>query len=287
MRRQFLTGAAGDGLEGFGVRRAQDERAEQPIPAIIEDAPVFSRQTLSVRYSPHDWRTLWGAAALGQTRILAALLHQGEDIDRRDVHGLTPLLYATDFQQVASLCLLLEWGAFPNVTDLAGRNAVFFVNGQQSERVLTLLLDGGVNLQHRDREGHSALFRARVQGQKYLSRLLERSGAEVGFLEAVAVGDTQMAATLPVRGNLDAFLPSGETLLTRAVLRGDFALTALLLDRGADPNQMDQRGFVPLDAAAEDSRGRLVRLLLDAGADLNAAVSRDARTLRDWAGMLS
>jgi cytohesin len=194
-------------------------------------------------------------------------------------------MYAVDYAQPASLCLLLEQGANPNATDHSGKTPVFFARGPRAITLVTILVNGGACLAHTDNQGYSCLFYALVHGERRLSVFLEQSGATCGFPEAVLRGDTTLARSLPTIVNLDAALPNGETFLTQTVRQGDFALTALLLDRGANPNVANVQGLTPLDVAAMSSRGRIVRLLLDSGATPALIQFTDHSTLRQWAGL--
>ncbi len=63
--------------------------------------------------------------------------------------------------------------------------------------------------------------------------------------------------------------PLGYALL-KAVQAGDFAGVNALLDKGADPDATDLKGWSALMAAASAGRGQIVRLLLDKGAKINA-----------------
>jgi ankyrin repeat protein len=81
---------------------------------------------------------------------------------------------------------------------------------------------------------------------------------------AVALRSLQSApASLNGRG------PGGSTPLMYAVLYGNAALVAGLLERGADPNLRNHAGATALTWAVDDAEK--VKLLVDAGADVNTA----------------
>jgi ankyrin repeat protein len=85
-----------------------------------------------------------------------------------------------------------------------------------------------------------------------------------------------------IKGNLDAIrefyqehnvncqLAHG-TPLTLSAFEGRVKVVKCLLDAGADPNYLASNGWTPLIAAANDGRKRVVEILLDAGADPNLA----------------
>lgn len=61
--------------------------------------------------------------------------------------------------------------------------------------------------------------------------------------------------------------------LVSAVKKNDLESARKLIERGADVNQTDNRGNSLLIVAAADGHGEMVKLLLDAGADLTAVDS--------------
>jgi hypothetical protein len=63
-------------------------------------------------------------------------------------------------------------------------------------------------------------------------------------------------------------------------------LVRLLLERGANPDGAGMGTLVPLDGAAQASRGRVLRLLLDWGATPDLAATPN-QTLLNWAGLRS
>ena len=68
--------------------------------------------------------------------------------------------------------------------------------------------------------------------------------------------------------DVNAANAAGETALMMAALKGDLGSVQLLLDRGA---RVDRPGWSPIHYAATGPEPRVVQLLIDRGADLNAA----------------
>jgi hypothetical protein len=167
----------------------------------------------------------------------------------------------------------------------------------------------------RDAQGVSALLWAVYSGHTVVREFL-RSGLELDLAEAAAVGDAARLrellgadpTTAKERANsrsadgwpllhLAAAFGNRETVLTLLdadaavdqvsqtpmrnqalhallALSKDAEITRLLIERGADVNAAQTAGYRPLHQAAVAGREDLVRMLLDAGADRTARCDR-------------
>jgi uncharacterized protein len=109
------------------------------------------------------------------------------------------------------------------------------------------LLDAGPSLVNEwAQDGHTPLGLASFLGRASTARLLLDRGADV---HAAARNEMKVQA------------------LHAAVAARNAETTALLLERGADPNARQQVGYTPLMAAAGSGLDDLVNLLLAKGAD--------------------
>jgi ankyrin repeat protein len=150
----------------------------------------------------------------------------------------------------------------------------------------------------RDENGTSALLLSLYHRRPEARDALLAAGAEVGVLEAAALGDVQRldGADLNVRGG-DGFTPLhlaaffGGADAVKAILATgadpdadaenifkvrpihsasavrDHASVRALLEAGANPNVKQQAGYTPLHTAAHNNDAALAQLLLDHGAD--------------------
>lgn len=110
---------------------------------------------------------------------------------------------------------------------------------------LRRLLDQGMDPNSRDPKGQPALAVAiRRESPRALEVLLGRSGTDVNALNA-----------------------AGESALMLAAIAGDLEASERLLERGA---QVNKSGWSPLHYAASGPEPRIVRLLLQRGAAIDA-----------------
>lgn len=162
--------------------------------------------------------------------------------------------------------------------------------------------------------GSSAVLLAAYYGHADLAEVFVRHGGKLDVFEASAVGNLERVrelakenASLVNAFAADGFFPLGlaaffghtrvvefllahgadvaavarnsqrVTALHGAVARRDVEIVKMLLERGADPNAKQERGFVPLHDAAANGNLTLVQLLVAHGARVDAR-SDDGKT---------
>jgi ankyrin repeat protein len=167
--------------------------------------------------------------------------------------------------------------------------------------------------------GSSAVLLAAYYGHPELADVFVRHGAKLDVFEASATGNLERVRELvKVDAGLvnafatDGFFPLGlaaffghraivefllrngadvstaarnaqkVTALHGAVARRDVEIVKMLLERGADANAKQERGFVPLQDAAANGNLALVQLLVKYGARVDAKAD-DGKTPGDMA----
>jgi ankyrin repeat protein len=135
---------------------------------------------------------------------------------------------------------LLSKGADVNTKNTYGRTPLWSaINGRKAD-VVKLLLHGGADVNAADKNGSTPLLFAEQQKYRHIVRLLRARGAHM---------------TLPV-----------------AAIMGDQREVQKLLDAGKEGvNSRTEGGYTPLMWASERGHAKVVKLLLDRGADVNAA----------------
>ncbi|HEX7079623.1 MAG TPA: ankyrin repeat domain-containing protein [Gammaproteobacteria bacterium] len=208
------------------------------------------------------------AAREGCIECARHLVEGGADIDMHDPHRVTPLVMALFNLHFDLAAYLIEAGADVDKWDLYGRTPLYMAADTSTLPVM----GNGAMVVLPSTDDHSALDIARM--------LLER-GADPN----IQLKRRPPYRNVPQDRGGDGILSQGATPLLRAARAGDAPFVKLLLEHGALVDLPSNQGVTPLMAAAgveyglRVTRGRnrteegvleTLRLLLDAGADINA-----------------
>ena len=214
--------------------------------------------------------------------VVEALLDAGAEPDAEQDDGAGPPLSLVSSPEIARQ--LMRHGADGDV-------ALIMAVGQRRHDAVATLLSEGVDVDGRDVDGSSPLLRAVTFGDTKLVRLLLDLGANPNT-KAENGGETplQLAIREKMPGVVAGLLNAGAdpnvrddkgtTPLLHALVRGDRQLTNLLLDAGADPNAATAGGDqTPLRTALRGNMRDLAVALLQAGANPNAPDDQGAPLL--------
>jgi ankyrin repeat protein len=253
--------------------------AVRPVPPIIEAARardweavrMLVEQGTDVTVRAPDgatalhWTSYWDA--VDATRLL---LRAGADADAANELGATPLWIAAQNGSAATVQALLAAGADANATLLSGESPLMTAARTGAPEVMELLLEAGADVEARGPRGQTALMWAASQRHPEAVRVLLAHDADVR-----ARSDTwsQVMAFPPHSDPANQQdVPHGNyTALMFAVRVGDVASARLLLDAGAVADDEDAWGVSAVTLAAHAGFGDLLEVLLDSGADPDAA----------------
>jgi ankyrin repeat protein len=216
------------------------------------------------------------AAWSGDLKAIRELLDAGAEIDER-TDGLTPLMFAAKEAKLFAARQLLKAGA--NVNAVAGPETPFqgmsplclasvsvaCVRPRAVEATVQLLLRAGAHVDHRDADGWTPLMSAVARPRGHVVELLLAAGANPNARSRDGVTPLIALARTFAFGMVFA----QKRVLERTVSH--------LLQAGASVDRKDSKGWTALLHAAAEPRGRIVGLLLAAGADPNVQ-SRDGVT---------
>ncbi|MES2693105.1 MAG: ankyrin repeat domain-containing protein, partial [Verrucomicrobiota bacterium] len=238
-----------------------------------------------------------------------ALLAAQANPNATNRYGVTPLSLACTNGSAAMIALLLEAGANPNTALQGGETPLMTAARTGKVDAVKALLARGAAVDAKiPQSGQTALMWAAAEGHApVVAALLE---AKADFRTPLASGFTPMlfavrggcsgivrallAAGIDVNeaaqppANRNKFLRKGSSALTTAIENGHFELAALLVELGANPNDL-RSGYAPLhilswirkpdrgedegDPVPEGSGAltseQLIRTLVAHGADVN------------------
>jgi uncharacterized protein len=252
---------------------------------------------------------LWLAASQGDAPMIEALLQSGADANEQLPLGRRPLMLAARSGRVDAVRALLDGGADPNAReDARGTTALMQAADQGHADVIAVLLEGGADVAAASkpvlRDGRTAALgksgdpRNAVRQQVIaiicdqetpdLSRLNELVAettedavlAEAGEVPSVRSGDPCNIQRDGLgfvftsgRPNRQAREPDGGELtpLIYAARAGSVEAARVLLEAGADVNQVSRYGWSPLLAATQNRNYQMGKFLIEHGADVNIA----------------
>ena len=234
------------------------------------------------------------------------LLTAGADVNVANDLGVTPLWTASQNGSEELVRMLLTAGANPNLALLAGETPMMVAARSGAREVVGLLVAHGAALEARGSRGQTALMWAVAQGHSQVVDLLLSQGADpharsavwgevmgvpphgqpeynrdiphggnTALMFAARVGSVASARHLIAAGaDVDDTNAWGVSATTMAAHAGFSELVALLLEEGADPNAAEA-GFGAIHVAVMRQELAMVTTLLEHGADPNAL-------LRTW-----
>jgi hypothetical protein len=274
----------------------------------VEDVRALLKKGASPNSAsgPARQTVLMAAASRGSVRMLEVLLAAGSNVNALDRRNVTALMLAALTSSKESVDLLLRSGADVNATTSGGQTALMMVALMADAKVVQSLLRVKPDLGAEDEYGWTALNWAHLNNHLEVSDLLKQAGAREGsvrfapeeFLVAARDGDVAGFRNFIKGGaSLNATDRAGHTALVIAAEMGHVDIVKLLLAAGADPNITDNlrprelgmlvsedvvlagidevmetgkgQGITPLAFAARFGHAEVVRILLQAGAQVN------------------
>eukprot|EP00940_MAST-03C_sp_MAST-3C-sp2_P003576 g3576.t1 len=193
---------------------------------------------------------LYSAAQVGHVQIVASLLKNGADVDRRTYDGYTALFVAANCGHIEVVRRLLKAGA--EASSVCNGCPTLFAAAQNGcVEVVRLLTKAGARVSATDAQGYSALHIACVRGHiEIVSHLIE------------------------CRADVNGHTADGSTALSIASQQGFAHIVSLLLRANASVNCAAKKSIAhPLHEAISKNHSNVVKLLIDAGADVNKACS--------------
>ena len=195
--------------------------------------------------------------------LVQFLIDAGADISVTSRYGVEPISIAATNGSAPVLKLILLAGADPNATMLGGETALMTAARAGPVDAVRQLLSHGADANARDAVGgQTALMWAAARNNASAVHALVELGADIRVR-------TTREPPSPGRSYYKDPEPTSFTALLFAVRAGSIEATRVLLDAGANVNDMLSDGQSALVVATANANWELADYLLDRGADPN------------------
>jgi ankyrin repeat protein len=196
---------------------------------------------------------LYVAAENADGPVVSKLLDARADPNKALLSGETPLMQAARRGKLDVVQLLLSRGADPNAKESnGGQTALMWAIFERHPDVADALIKSGADIHAKSNGGSTALMFAAQQGDEQSTRLLLAAGADPN----------------------EKMQMSGFTPLIIASILGHEGVAVQLLEKGADPDAIDTKGFAVLHHAVRNKTAvSIVKALLEHGVNPNIPLS--------------
>jgi uncharacterized protein len=160
-------------------------------------------------------------AGTSSAAVLDRMIAAGEMVNRTSADGQNALMFAAANGQVDNIQALLHHGAKADDASASGWTPIMFAMRGKSLPAIQTLISGGADVSHKTQDGDTALQIALEDKNFEFATLLVNSGASLN----------------------DNWDLHGRTPLQAAVLAHNSELVALMIAKGADPNELSHLAY--------------------------------------------
>lgn len=229
----------------------------------------------------NDQKNLIGATPLhlvcsiGNTHLVQLLVEK-KAIIRPNINGDTPFLIAASAGNVQVMDILLQKKAFIHELNQNQQTALILATISSKFEAVSFLITKKHGLELQDSVGKTALTYACEKNFVEIAKLLIEKGAnpnhqdQGGHILRYCFQYPQLLRLLLENG-VDLNEPSGISFLTSTI---SLEAIKLLLEKGANPNPKSCFDNMPLTYACMKRQLDVVKLLIEAGADINITDQR-------------
>jgi ankyrin repeat protein len=251
------------------------DAAERRDPAAVQSLVKQKADVNAVQ--PDGATALHWLAHWDDVPTAELLLKSGANVNAANDAGVTPLALACENGSAAMVDALLKGGANPNATLLSGETPLMTAARSGNVAAVKALIARGANVNAKEStHGQTALMWAVSNQHPLVVQTLVENGADVHARSDVRPRAVHTGNRFGDRGESKGAMTmdlGGFTPLLFAARQGDIESGRILLGAGASANELAANGASALVVAAHSGEGAFAKLLLERGADPNAAAA--------------
>ena len=267
-------------LAGSAAHAATPEVADAAMRGDRQAVRTALQRKADVNAAQVDGTTaLHWAVERDDLEMADILIRAGARVDVRTREGVMPLQLAAVNGSAQMLDRLLKAGADPNAPLTAASDTALMMAARTGKpEAIRVLVEAGANVNAKESwGGTTALMWAVSEGHPEAARVLITAGADVNARSnyVAAANGRGFEGRTPVANRTEPktqeFASGWLTSLTLAAREGDVDLVRILLDAGADVNTVAGDGKTALAVAVFNGNYDVASLLVDRKADVNKA----------------
>jgi uncharacterized protein len=232
-------------------------------------ALALLKQHADVNAPEPDGTTALAWAARQDDRDMAArLIKAGANVKAANRYGVTPLYLACENGSAPMIAMLLEAGADANAATTEGETALMTVARTGNVEAAKVLLAHGADVNSKEQwRQQTPLMWAVAESHPEMAEELIAHGADVNARQVEWHWERQ-----ETKEPREKWMPlGGQTPLLFAARQGCVDCARILLQAGADINAVDPNDMTPMVMALINGHYDFAAYLIDHGADLNLA----------------
>lgn len=217
--------------------------------------------------------------------VIERLIYNGADVDARDSGGMTALMFAAEANDNPEILdHLIVSGANVDARDKTGSTALIKASRfNNNPLVVELLLRNGANTNNRLADGRTALmFAVQAYEDSRIIDLFVEAGAAIDARDDMRITSLMYAAAsnqnpliidrlIALGSDVNALSAHEYTALTYAVANNkNPEIVDRLISSGANVNERFDLGHTALMVATRLDKHKIVEMLIEAGADVDA-----------------
>ncbi|KAL0967559.1 hypothetical protein UPYG_G00253780 [Umbra pygmaea] len=210
---------------------------------------------------------LYKACERENAEIVAMLLNHGVVVNRHCIQGWTAIQEAVSRNSVEICEMLVQAGARLSPTNIYGITPLFTAAQTGHVETLQFLIKNGADINSEATDGATALYEAAKNGHEKIVEILLSRNADANKACQKGLLPLHIAAH---RGT------DGKALLTYDSYNYDKSVKIVsMLINATSKSRVRRSGISPLHLAAERNREEVLKVLIEAGYDVNAMLSQE------------